>query len=68
MIILLPNVSDMEKFTSLVLSNCFPELNVHVNEAKHVPYGYWKDQNNQRSFIDAVAKKLSINGRSFCCL
>ncbi len=46
----------------VVLATCYPELKLSVTpKAKHAPYwGYWKDINNQRNFLESIAPKLGI--------
>ncbi len=42
-----------------VLASCFPELNVPVPPSSQHARGYWKDINNQRAFLERIAKELS---------
>ncbi len=44
-----------------MLASGFPELNVEVPaRSKSLPRGYWKDINNQRTFLTNLSVKLSI--------
>ncbi len=54
----------VQSVTFKVLSTCFPELKVQITPRRKFPSGYWKKIDNQRTFLETLAPKLSVNKRS----
>jgi len=57
-------IQQYENSTLKLISTCFPELNLTVPKKKSHPWGYWKNVDNQRNFLNELATKLNIKDLS----